>query len=52
VAAAAAQDTVLLATSRGYLLRYLWDDHGNERGGRGWGSGLWLALAQLENMRV
>ncbi|GBF90405.1 hypothetical protein Rsub_03401 [Raphidocelis subcapitata] len=31
VAAAAAQDTVLLATSRGFLLRYHWDDHGNEK---------------------
>jgi len=34
VAAAYAADTVLLATSKGYVLRYHWDDHGNERGGR------------------
>ncbi|KAI8463559.1 MAG: hypothetical protein J3K34DRAFT_462375 [Monoraphidium minutum] len=31
VAAAAGSDTLLLATSRGYLLRYQWDEHGNER---------------------
>ncbi|KAF8061305.1 VPS18 [Scenedesmus sp. PABB004] len=32
VAAAAAADTVLLATSRGFLLRYQWDETGSERG--------------------
>ncbi|KIY94421.1 hypothetical protein MNEG_13541, partial [Monoraphidium neglectum] len=41
VAAACAADTVLLATSRGYLLRYHWDEHGNERGER------WAASRQL-----
>ncbi len=43
MAAACAPDAVLLATSKGYLLRYHWDDHGNEKGGssRGEGRGWW-----------
>eukprot|EP00878_Enallax_costatus_P011969 GHUV01012497.1.p1 GENE.GHUV01012497.1~~GHUV01012497.1.p1 ORF type:complete len:1028 (+),score=282.75 GHUV01012497.1:49-3132(+) len=31
VAAACGTDTVVLATSRGFLLRYQWDDYGNEK---------------------
>ncbi len=31
---AAANDVLLVATSRGHLLRYSWDDAGNERVGR------------------
>jgi hypothetical protein len=39
VAAACAADVIILATSRGYLLRYHWDEYGNEKGaqGRQWG---------------
>lgn len=32
VAAACACDVIVLATSRGYLLRYQWDEYGNEKG--------------------
>lgn len=32
VAAAVASEQVILGTSKGYLLRYYWDDSGNERG--------------------
>lgn len=32
VAAACAEGVVVLATSRGFLLRYHWDEHGSERG--------------------
>jgi hypothetical protein len=35
VAAACAAETVVLATSKGYLLRYQWDEYGNEKGGAG-----------------
>lgn len=31
VAAACAADVIILATSRGYLLRYQWDEYGNEK---------------------
>eukprot|EP00877_Chromochloris_zofingiensis_P007678 jgi/Chrzof1/3163/Cz12g14060.t1 len=31
VAAACAAESILLATSKGYLLRYIWDEFGNER---------------------
>ena len=41
VAAAAAADTVVLATARGFLLRYRWDEHGNERGA--FWKAVWLA---------
>lgn len=34
VAAACAADVIILATSRGYLLRYQWDEYGNEKGAR------------------
>lgn len=36
----ASNDVVLVATARGYLLRYSWDENGNERvrPGRGWGA--------------
>jgi hypothetical protein len=33
VAAACAAETVVLATSKGFLLRYQWDEYGNEKGG-------------------
>lgn len=33
VAAAVASEQVILGTSKGYLLRYFWDESGNERGG-------------------
>jgi hypothetical protein len=33
VAAAVASEQVILGTSKGYLLRYYWDEAGNERGG-------------------
>ncbi|KAF5834626.1 Pep3/Vps18/deep orange family-domain-containing protein [Dunaliella salina] len=47
VCVAACNDVVVVATSRGYVLRYQWDDYGNEkvtevevvRGGTGGGSG-------------
>lgn len=32
VAAAVASEQVILGTSRGYLLRYYWDESGNEKG--------------------
>jgi hypothetical protein len=32
IAAAAAVDTVLLVTSKGFLIRYHWDETGTERG--------------------
>lgn len=32
---ACSSDVVCVATSRGYLLRYHWDDYGNEKGGGG-----------------
>lgn len=32
MAAACAADVIILATSRGYLLRYQWDEYGNEKG--------------------
>jgi pyruvate/2-oxoacid:ferredoxin oxidoreductase beta subunit len=31
VAVAAASDHVFVATSRGYVLQYSWDDYGNEK---------------------
>jgi hypothetical protein len=34
VAAAVASEQVILGTSKGYLLRYYWDEAGNERGAR------------------
>lgn len=34
MAAACAADVIILATSRGYLLRYQWDEYGNEKGAR------------------
>jgi hypothetical protein len=32
VAASFAADSVVLATSRGYVIRYSWDEYGNEKG--------------------
>jgi hypothetical protein len=36
VGVAAAADHVLVATSRGFVLQYSWDDYGNEKSERPW----------------
>jgi hypothetical protein len=39
IAAASATDTVLLVTSKGFLIRYHWDETGTERGETLWAAG-------------